>query len=112
MGEHEHSSCWKQKRQKWANHIEIWNESGKSQVRYCRENGLSPKVFYYWKRKYKEKHEAGVKLVPVGMQPIQVHQAGSIATPLVLIVGQYKVEIGTGFDQATLGRVVQVLDRI
>lgn len=112
MGEQEHVSWQKQKRDKWAKHIGSWEESGKSQAEYCRENGLSPKLFYYYKRKHKERHEAGVKLVPVGVHPIQVHQAGSIATPLVLLVGQYKVEIGTGFDQATLGKVVQVLDRI
>jgi len=112
MGEQGRDKRLKENRQKWANHIGSWKESSKSQAQYCRENGLSPKLFYYWKRKHREKHEAGVRLVPVGMHPIQVHQTVSIATPLVLIVGQYKVEIGTGFDSATLAMLVRTLDRI
>jgi hypothetical protein len=110
MGEQGREKRLRENRQKWANHIESWKESGKSQAQYCRENELSPKLFYYWKRK--QKREAGVRLVPVGMHPIQVHQAVSIANPLVLIVGQYKVEIGTGFDSATLALLIRTLDRI
>lgn len=112
MGEQGRETWLRENRRKWAGHIESWKESGKSQAQYCRENGLSPKLFYYWKRKHKEKHEAGVRLVPVGMHPIQVHQAVSSVAPLVLIVGQYKVEIGTGFNTATLAMLVRTLDRI
>lgn len=112
MGEQGRETGLRENRRKWAGHIESWKESGKSQAQYCRDNGLSPKLFYYWKRKHEEKHEAGVRLVPVGMHPIQVHQAVSSAAPLVLIVGQYKVEIGTGFNTATLAMLVRTLDRI
>ena len=112
MGEQGREKRLKENRQKWANRIESWKISDKTQAQYCRENGLSPKLFYYWKRKHEGKHEAGVRLVPVGMHAIHIHQAGSIATPLVLIVGQYKVEIGTGFDSATLAMLVRTLDKI
>jgi transposase-like protein len=101
-----------EKKRKWAGHIKECGESGKSQVQYCREQGLSIKLFYYWKRKLQEKQEDGVRLVPVRMQVVQVSRTESIATPLVLILGQYKVEIGPGFDSGTLGRVIQVLEQV
>jgi hypothetical protein len=112
MGEQGREKRLEEKRQKWAEHIKNCSESRKSQTQYCLEQGLNRNLFYYWKRKHKEKHKTGVRLVPVGMHPIQVHQAGSIATPLILIVGQYKVEIGAGFDAATLAMLVRTLDRI
>ena len=65
-----------EKKRKWAGHIKECGESGKSQVQYCREQGLSIKLFYYWKRKLQKKHEDGVRLVPVGMQVVQVSRTG------------------------------------
>ena len=108
--EHEHESKLREKRQKWANHIKNWRQSGQSQAQYCREQELSPKLFYYWKRKFSDRRAEGLSLVPIGIHPIQVHQARS--SPLVVNVGQYKVEIGIGFDSATLGRVIQVLEQV
>jgi hypothetical protein len=110
MAEHEHEQRLKEKRQQWAEHIRNWSESGKSQKQYCKERGLKLYLFYYWNRKFKEKRKAQVRLVPVGMHPIKVHQSES-TTSLVLILKQYKVEICTGFDSATLGRVIQVLEQ-
>ena len=112
MGKKEREKRLYENRRKWAEHIKNWSEGSKSQAEYCREHGLSPKLFYYWKRKLKEKQEDGVRLVPVGMQVVQVSWTESIATPLVLILGQYKVEVGPGFDSATLGRVIQVLEQV
>jgi hypothetical protein len=106
MGEH----MREEKRRQWAEHIRNCSKSGKNQAQYCHEHGLSLQTFYYWKRK--QKPEAEVRLVPVGMHQIQVHQAGSMAAPLALIIGRYKVEVGTGFDAATLARLVHTLDRI
>ena len=99
-----------EKRQRWARHIEDWRESGKTQSQYCREQGLSPKLFYYWKRKFNDRRAEGLSLMPIGIHPIQVHQVRSSA--LIVNVGQYKVEIDIGFDSATLGRVIQVLEQV
>lgn len=100
------------KRREWAQHVEEWKTSGKGQAEYCREHGLSWCRFYYWKNKLMTKQEAGVKLVPVGLLPIQVHQARVHGTPLVVHVGRYQVEVGSGFDPATLSMLVRTLDRL
>lgn len=101
-----------EKRRKWAQHIGGWKTSGKSQAEYCREHGLSWKRFYYWKNKLMTKQEAGVKLVPVGLLPIRVQQARTHGRPLVLHVGHYQVDVGSGFDPATLTMLVRTLDRL
>ena len=108
--EQEYDNKLKEKRQRWATHIESWKESGKTQAQYCCEQGLSPKLFYYWKRKFNDRSADGVSLVPIGIHPIQVHQVRS--SPLVVNVGQYKVEIDICFDSATLGRVIRVLEQV
>jgi len=108
--EQEYDNKLREKRQKWAAHIESWRKSEKTQAQYCREQGLSPKLFYYWKSKFNDRSANGLSLVPIGIHPVQVHQVRS--SPLVVNVGQYKVEIVIGFDSATLGRVIQVLEQV
>jgi len=112
MGKKEREIKLGENRRKWAEHIKGCREQNKSHAEYCREHGLSPKLFYYWNRKFKGKQEDRVRLVPVGMQVIQVSRSESVVPPLVLILGQYKVEIGAGFDSATLGRVIRVLEQV
>lgn len=113
MEDYREKGSRRKKRRKWASHIQAWRGSGKSQAQYCREQGLSSKLFYYWKNKYNgNRGSDGVKLVPVEMHPIRFHPAELTTSSLVLIVGQYKVEIGDRFDPGTLARLVQTLDRI
>lgn len=111
MEERERNSDIEHKRRKWAERIRECAESGKSQAQYCRDQGLSIKVFYYWKRKQRQEQEAGLKLVPVGMHQIRMYGAGSHDFPLVLIAGQYRVEVGKGFDATTLVQLVRTLER-
>jgi len=70
----------------WQSHIESWEHSGSTQSAYCRNNGLSSKLFGYWKRKLCSKGEAAVSFVPVSIKkpyPASVN-AG---TSLRLVVG-------------------------
>ena len=36
---------------RWSEHLNTWSSSGLTQVAYCREHGLRPNQFTYWKRK-------------------------------------------------------------
>jgi hypothetical protein len=76
-------------RQEWSGHIRAWRESGWSQAQYCRQHGLSPGLFSYWKRGIEEPSPCDVELVPVGLHPIQFYSSGEAANAaLVLRVGQ------------------------
>lgn len=101
-----------EKRQEWAGHIRAWRESGFSQAQYCREHDLSPGLFFYWKRRIEGEPLCDVRLVPVGIHSIRFHPAEMTTSPLVLVVGQYKVEVGEGFDPGTLARLVHTIERI
>ena len=41
-------------RSKWKAHIKAWQQSGSSQAEYCRQHGLSDKVFSLWKRRFQK----------------------------------------------------------
>jgi transposase-like protein len=41
--------------------IELWQESGLSQVKFCSREQLSVKTFSYWLRKYRKEKELSVK---------------------------------------------------
>lgn len=36
---------------RWQRRLEMWSESGQTQVEYCRVNNLGVKAFAYWLRK-------------------------------------------------------------
>ena len=40
--------------------IELWQESGLSQVKFCSRENLSVKTFSYWLRKYRKEKEFAV----------------------------------------------------
>jgi len=55
--------------QYWQAHIEAWTRSnGLSQVEYCRQNGLRPNRFTYWKRKFLIITDLGDPLVYLPMK--------------------------------------------
>ena len=93
----------------WEVHVEAWKQSGKAQSDYCRDNGLSSKLFGYWKRKLCSKKEAAVSFVPVSIKrpyPASVNTSASLR----LVVGNgYGIDIGDGFNPDTLNRLLNTL---
>ena len=105
----------------WQAHIEAWWESGVTQRAYCQEHGLAEAQFSHWKprlRKSGQSRPAQARLVPIKAieeAPGQVG-GGEVHGPrggggdLALVFGEgLRLEIGDGFDTATLRRVLEVL---
>ncbi|CCK78787.1 IS66 family insertion sequence element accessory protein TnpA [Desulfobacula toluolica] len=90
----------------WKTHIDQWTESRLSQIEYCRQNGLRPNRFTYWKIKFgKPNQPTGLVQVPV---PTHFCQAG-----LKLNIGrELQVEIPDGFKKETLEQVLSVLKAV
>jgi len=64
----------------WAAHMKAQQDSGQSQVAYCRARGLDPKYFTLWKRKLREPRGSGETIVePARLVPVVVraHKAVS-----------------------------------
>ncbi len=92
----------------WQTHIELWGQSGISQSEYCRRHALNVKVFGYWKRKSCRK-SSNLSFVPVAIKspfPLSVKSGAS----LKLVTGNgYGIEIGDGFNPATLRVLLDTL---
>ncbi len=57
----------------WAAHMKAQQDSGQSQVAYCRARGLDPKYFTLWKRKLREPRGSGETIVePARLVPVVV----------------------------------------
>jgi hypothetical protein len=97
-----------QRRKFWEDHLRAWRESGLTQAGYCRKHGLSDKSFLYWKKRL-----AGARL-SVSLVEVPAFQATPVlpgCRPLRLMLGnRYGIEIERGFDEETLGRLLQVLE--
>ncbi len=63
----------------WAAHMKAQQDSGQSQVAYCRARGLDPKYFTLWKRKLREPQRSGETIEPARLVPVVVraHKAVS-----------------------------------
>ncbi len=95
-----------QKYRYWQEHLEHWRQSGLSQAEYCRQNGLTPRRWNYWKKSIARKIPgAGVSFVPVQLSsslPVPVTKSN-----LSLFTSNgYKVEVGIGFDPITLKQLI------
>ena len=93
----------------WRGHVDAWASRGQSLAGYCLEHGLSEGSFYYWRKKL-EKVEtcsgAAASFVELELAP-----PGDAALEVVLAHGR-RVQVHPGFDEATLARVVSVLEAV
>ena len=79
-----------------------------SQAGYCRRHGLSDKSFLYWKKRLAA---ARVTVSLVELKGIEAMPMLPACQPLRLMIGnRYGIEIERGFDEETLGRLLQVLE--
>lgn len=47
----------------WATRIEAWQASGMTIQKWCKENGINPKTYYYQFRKHREKCVASAPVI-------------------------------------------------
>ena len=88
-------------------HIERWQQSQLSQVEYCRKNELIPHRFTYWKRRLAKDQTSSTTFVPVALVPN--FSASSSAKIDLVIAGGFKIQVGPGFDAATLKQLIHTL---
>jgi len=99
-----------EKRRFWQEHIEGWQESGLTQVEYCRQHNLIHPRFTYWKRRIVKPQETPVSLVQVNMANFHTHMGSS---PLRLVTDNaYRIEIERGFDPVALQQLLYTLKQL
>lgn len=70
----------------------------------CRQHGLKPKSFTYWKRRLK-KSEPPVRLVQLPAETFRTPEAAPVR---VVVDERFTIEVLDGFSPATLGRILEV----
>ncbi len=92
----------KSKREFWVSHIQAWEQSGLSQVAYCRKNDLKMHRWWYWKKRISSSADTDVTFVPLRFSSGQV--SGSIIS--VVTPNGYRIEIDNGFDFSKLRQLI------
>ena len=98
----------REKRRFWKAHIQAWQKSGYSLAEYGKHHNLVYHRLIYWKSKFKNEPSKPVNFVPVPLQPLPPN------IPLILSLqnDRFKIEIGTGFSDELLGRLIVTLESL
>jgi len=95
-----------QKRTYWKQHIDSWQETGLTQVEYCRKNNLKHHQLVYWKKRFL-KIETGMSFVPVKLDDLLDLPTQSDCAALCLVINSHlKIEIRAGFDPKLLRQLI------
>jgi hypothetical protein len=110
MAEEMREEMGREREEGWTRHIKLWEESGLTQIEYCRQNNLSKHRFTYWCKRHRKKEP--VKFV--SLYPTHTIKNPSLNnTGLKLIIGErYRVDIGEGFSEDVLYRLIAALERV
>ena len=103
-----------EKRRFWKEHIDTWHAGGLKQSEYCRLHQLKLHRFVYWKKRFGSKaaKDPAVSFVQVYPPQLLNNPVGCPPSPLRLLVGDYKIEVQSGFDPLTLKQLVHTLDHL
>jgi len=100
---------------RWQRHLQMWRESGLTQVAYCRLNNLGAKAFGYWLRKDRKKNNpAPLQIIPVTITPQPlINSVEKSSTGLYFnFFDLARIEISRNFDRETFSQIISVLSSI
>lgn len=82
------------KREFWDKQIQAWQQSGLTQIDYCRQNNLKNHQWCYWRRKILKPSNTDVTFVPLSFSPSKISRPYiSVVTP-----NGYRVECDHAVD--------------
>ena len=98
-----------QKRSYWKQHIDSWQQTGLTQVEYCRQHNLKHHQLVYWKKRFL-KTETNVSFVPLKLEDLLEIPARQDQSSLTLVISnQFKIQIRAGFDAQLLRQLIFAL---
>jgi hypothetical protein len=109
MHEFSRAEQLEQKRSYWKQHIDSWQETGLTQVEYCRQHNLKHHQLVYWKKRFL-KAEKNVSFVSVKLEELLEMPCRQDQASLILVINnQFKIEIRAGFDAQLLRQLIFAL---
>jgi len=98
-----------QKRSYWKQHIDSWQQTGLTQVEYCRQHNLKHHQLVYWKKRFL-KAETVVSFVPLKLEDLlDIPTQPDRASLCLVINNHFKIEIRAGFDPQLLRQLIFAL---
>jgi hypothetical protein len=107
-------------RETWARRVERWRGSGQTAKEFAAELGVRPKSLVWWRwrlgaagkpalvRRPKSVPSKAMTVAPLTF----IEMTASRSDPLeVVLPNGLRVHVGAGFDDSTLGRLLDVLEK-
>lgn len=98
------------KESEWAARVAELKSSGLSAAKYCEERDFAAATLYWWSRRLKRKPNAADR--GKGMHLARVVRARSTTRPIVVQVGQARIEVTDETDRKTLAFVLETLTAV
>jgi transposase-like protein len=98
----------------WEQRLAEHENSGKSIVAWCKEQGVKENQFYYWRKRLRTGRAETTQPIQWLSLDLQISkQAGPVGRDCMTVhIGQAAIEIRKGFDHHLLREIVQVLQTI
>jgi hypothetical protein len=100
------------KEQFWRRRVRQWHGSGLSIAEFCRQQKLAAASFYNWRRTLAQRDAEATEFVPVRVlaEPVPAPSASAAAGLELVLDGGRRLRVGPAFDDATLRRLLAVLE--
>jgi hypothetical protein len=111
-------------REKWAKRVEQWRDSGLSAKEFAAKTGLNARSLVWWRwefsksdatpkprRRQRSREAAAVAITKSTMQFVELMAPAARDGLEVILPSTIRVCVRPGFDAATLGRLLDVLEQ-
>ena len=95
----------------WKQQVVAWEQSGKTQKEFCRQQEISVPAFGYWKRKLRPQQSEAVEFYPLTI-PVTKTPPASSGISLVTNDSKFHIELSTDFVPRTLKALLHTLAQI
>jgi hypothetical protein len=95
----------------WAKRVKRWRRSGLGAVEFAEREGLKAKTLWWWSWRLEREREAPARPAFVEVVSTAAAAGGSAGSnALEVMVGDARVAVPVGFDEATLRRLLRVVE--
>lgn len=94
---------------KWAERVRRWRASGKTAEEFARPEDFRPSTLRYYASRLKDAAVATNQANGVQMVRVKRSLTATSGAPVLVVVGDARIEVRAGFDEAVLRQVVIAL---
>jgi hypothetical protein len=103
--------------EQWAERVRAWRDSGMTAEQYATGQGFSGKTLQWWggelARRSRETTRSKSKVAMARVvRPGELIAEHVEETPIAIVVGEFRVAIGRGFDASVLREILRVLAEV